>query len=60
MSEMLTVEELSEFLKVPVATIYRWNYLGEGPRKIRVGRHVRFRRSDVEVWLDSHTAGDVV
>ena len=50
--EYLTVPQLAEVLQVPVATIYRWRHLGEGPRGIRVsGRHVRFRRSDVEAWL---------
>ncbi|MQB02167.1 MAG: helix-turn-helix domain-containing protein [Actinobacteria bacterium] len=50
--EYLTVQQLAKLLQVPVATIYRWRYLGEGPPGIRVsGRHVRFRRSDVEAFL---------
>jgi predicted DNA-binding transcriptional regulator AlpA len=28
---------------------------GGGPRFIRVGRLVRYRRADVEEWLDSRT-----
>lgn len=50
--EYLTIKQLAEVLQVPVATIYQWRYLGEGPKGIRVsGRHVRFRRSDVEAFL---------
>ncbi len=50
--ELLTVRQLAELLQVPVSTIYRWRHLGEGPRGIRVsGRHVRYRRSDVEAFL---------
>ncbi len=50
--EYLTIPQLADVLQVPVATIYRWRHLGEGPRGIRVsGRHVRFRRSDVEAFL---------
>lgn len=50
--EYLTVRQLADVLQVPVATVYRWRHLGEGPRGIRVsGRHVRFRRSDVEEFL---------
>lgn len=50
--EYLTIRQLADVLQVPVATIYRWRHLGEGPRGIRVsGRHVRFRRSDVEAFL---------
>ena len=39
-------------LSVPADTIYRWRYMGTGPRGIKVGRHVRFRAEDVESWLD--------
>ena len=27
---------------------------GRGPRFIRIGRLVRYRRSDLEAWLDAH------
>ena len=51
--ELLTCKELAELLKVPVSTVYRWRYLGVGPRGIRVsGKHVRYRRSDVEAFLE--------
>lgn len=51
--EYLTVKQLAAVLQVPVATIYRWRHLGEGPRGIRVsGRHVRFRKRDVQAFLD--------
>ncbi len=50
---LLTVQELAEYLAVPVATIYQWRYRREGPPGFRVGRHVRYRRSDVEDWIES-------
>jgi hypothetical protein len=34
----LTASELAERLSVPVTTIYRWNYRGEGPWRVRVGK----------------------
>jgi excisionase family DNA binding protein len=52
--ELLTVQQLAELLKVPVGTVYRWRHLGVGPRGIRVGRHVRYRQSDVEAFLDAN------
>lgn len=45
--------ELAEYLDVPVATLYAWRYHGEGPPGFRVGRHVRYRLTDVEQWLES-------
>ena len=48
---LLTVQELATYLGVPVATIYGWRYRREGPTGFRIGRHLRFRRSDVEDWI---------
>jgi excisionase family DNA binding protein len=50
--EIMTTQELSVYINVPVTTIYGWRYKGDGPRAMRVGRHLRFRRRDVESWLD--------
>lgn len=47
-----SIQQLSDFLQVPVKTIYRWRDIGEGPRGYRVGRHLRFRRADVMAWLE--------
>lgn len=49
---LLTVQELSEYLGVPVATLYKWRYQRQGPPGFRVGRHVRYRWNDVEQWLE--------
>lgn len=48
---LMSLPDLSEFLGVPLNTLYRWRYRGEGPKGYRVGRHVRYRRADVEAWL---------
>ena len=53
--QLIDVEALAEYLDVPAATVYRWNYLGTGPSLIKVGRHVRYRSSDVEAWLETRT-----
>lgn len=49
---LMSVEELAAFLAVPVKTVYKWRAEGSGPRAHKVGRHLRFRRADVERWLD--------
>lgn len=49
---LLTVQELAEYLGVPVATLYQWRYRNDGPRGFRAGRHVRYRWSDVEAWIE--------
>jgi excisionase family DNA binding protein len=50
--KLLTTAELAEYLGVPVRTIYAWRSTGEGPRRIRVGKHLRFRQSDVAAFLE--------
>lgn len=46
-----TAEEVSLFLGVPVPTLYRWRYLGIGPKAGRVGRHLRYLPDDVISWF---------
>jgi excisionase family DNA binding protein len=48
---LMTLRDLSDMLGVPVATLYAWRHRGEGPPGYRVGRHVRYRRAEVEQWL---------
>lgn len=50
---LLSVEDLSEYLGVPVTTIYDWRLDGKGPCGVRVGRHVRFAVSDVLAWVEA-------
>ncbi|MFJ8269468.1 helix-turn-helix transcriptional regulator [Streptomyces sp. NPDC094154] len=52
-----TAQEVADYLQVPLATIYAWNYKGTGPKPIKVGRHVRYRWDDVESYLDALQAG---
>lgn len=50
--ELMSPQDLAALLKVPLATIYRWNHVGQGPKPLHVGRYVRYRPSDVERWLE--------
>jgi len=50
---LLSIPELAAFLGVPIATIYQWRHHRRGPASYRVGRHVRYRHSDVEHWLEA-------
>lgn len=51
--DFLSPQGLADYLGVPVSTVYGWRHRHEGPRGLRVGRHVRYRRSDVEAWLEA-------
>ena len=48
---LLCIEELSEYLDVPVRTLYDWRLAGRGPCAFHVGRQLRYFVSDVHHWL---------
>ena len=50
--KLMSLTDVSEMLGIPVHTLYRWRYMGDGPVGYRVGRHVRYRREAVEAWLE--------
>lgn len=50
-----TVKDVSEYLGVPVQTLYTWRCQGYGPEGKRVGRYVRYRAEDVRRWFESLT-----
>src|SRR5512134_674746 len=48
----LTTEEVLEYLQVNLRTVYRLIKAGRIPA-VRVGRQWRFRKSDIDAWLES-------
>lgn len=53
---LLTVDELAEMIQIPKATLYKWRSEGTGPPGMRLGKYVRYRRSEVERWIDEQAA----
>ena len=53
---LLTPAQLARYLGLPVGTLYEWRTKGTGPIGFRVGRHTRYRFSDVQVWLEAQRA----
>jgi excisionase family DNA binding protein len=48
----LTTEEVLEYLQVNLRTVYRLIKAGRIPA-VRVGRQWRFRKRDIDAWLES-------
>ena len=46
-----SVKDVSEYLGVPVHTLYAWRSAGTGPPGRRVGRLLRYRQQDVRDWV---------
>jgi excisionase family DNA binding protein len=52
-----TTSEVAAYLRVPVATIYKWRQTDYGPRGYRLGKHVMFDPDDVAAWLVTRREG---
>lgn len=50
---LLSLDDLCTWLQVSPQTVYKWRSLGTGPSAMRLGKHLRWRRCDVEQWLAS-------
>jgi len=49
-SDLLTANEVSEYLRIPQSTVYKLVQEGKIPG-FKVGRHWRFRRAVVQAWI---------
>jgi predicted DNA-binding transcriptional regulator AlpA len=52
-TEMMNEHEVAAFLKMSVASVRRWRLFHTGPKFVKIGSAVRYRREDVESWVDS-------
>lgn len=50
---LLSMDDLCKWLQVSPQTVYKWRALGSGPPAMRLGKHLRWRRREVEQWLAS-------
>lgn len=59
--DLLTAEQLADELQATKDQLAQWRYMGRGPRFLKEGHFIRYRRVDVEEWLESriHTRTDM-
>jgi excisionase family DNA binding protein len=50
--ELMTPQEVADYLRIPLRTVYLWRSKGIGPPGKTIGRHLRYRRSALEAWID--------
>lgn len=51
MSEILTIDEVAEYLRLTPQTIYKWAQEKRIPA-VKLGKEWRFRRSVIDKWFD--------
>ncbi|WP_199433864.1 helix-turn-helix transcriptional regulator [Qaidamihabitans albus] len=56
MRRLWSVEEVSDYLGIPVKTLYQWKWRGEGPPVRKIGRHLRYDPDAVRRWVADRAA----
>ena len=50
---LMTIDEVAAYTQLPKNTLYKMRSQGRGPRAARLGKHLRYRKSDVDAWITS-------
>lgn len=53
MNEILTIEQLSEYINIPKSCLYQKVMRRDIPF-YRIGRLLRFKKSEIDEWLNDH------
>ncbi|WP_440996270.1 helix-turn-helix domain-containing protein [Arhodomonas sp. SL1] len=56
---VMTPSEAADYLRVSVRTLTRWRHERVGPRWAYVGHQIRYRRADLDAYVDTRTAEPV-
>jgi excisionase family DNA binding protein len=52
-ARLMTIDQVAEYTQLPKNTLYKMRSEGQGPRAARLGKHLRYRKSDVDAWIVS-------
>jgi excisionase family DNA binding protein len=56
---LLDADQIGRLLMVPRSSVYEYARRAHDPLpSIRIGRHVRFHRDDIEAWIERQRLGD--
>ena len=53
---LLNETEVSDITGLSVRTLQAWRIQGRGPLFCKLGRAVRYRRKDLQTWMDTQTS----
>ena len=52
---LLTEIQAADLLRLSGRTLQAWRTQGRGPSFVRAGRAIRYRRCDINTWLEENT-----
>jgi excisionase family DNA binding protein len=50
---LMTIDEVAAYTQLPKLTLYKMRSQGHAPRAARLGKYLRYRKSDVDAWISS-------
>jgi excisionase family DNA binding protein len=50
---LMTIDEVAAYTQLSKNTLYKMRSQGHGPRAARLGKHLRYRRREVDAWITS-------
>ena len=53
----LDTKQVSELMGISTVTLERWRVDGAGPPYVKLGRLVKYRRADLDEFMERHTVG---
>lgn len=53
--ELKDEREAAAYLRVSVSGMRKWRARRVGPKYARLGKIIRYRRSDLDAWVESHS-----
>jgi predicted DNA-binding transcriptional regulator AlpA len=57
LQSLLKEFDVARIAGLSVASVRRWRLLRQGPKYLKIGAAVRYRREDVSAWLESRPSG---
>jgi predicted DNA-binding transcriptional regulator AlpA len=54
---LLNEHDVARITGLSVASVRRWRLLRQGPKYLKIGSAVRYRRQDIAIWLATRPTG---
>ena len=53
MTELMTQDEVSALFDISLPVLANWRSAGKGPKFVKLGGRVKYRKADVEAFINS-------
>lgn len=53
--ELLSIDDVMRITGKSRQTLASWRFYGKGPKFVKLGHSVAYKRTDLDRWIDRHT-----